>query len=185
MVSLWTNCLRFLMCQLKMTAPSVPSPCEDKCMQKAERVSQSVRLPSYFLQLYHETFHCIIVIQRPTCSQWNRLCFCLNNLFICLCQVLITAHRLFNYGMWTLSCGIWDLVPWLAQGWNLDPLHWGTPSLSHWTTKEVPRHLYFDSNSFPLLCFSLVTKLSNPSVLRHWQSSPCHFTWFLLSLSYV
>lgn len=44
MVSLWTSCLRFLTCKLKMTAPSVPSPCEDKCMQKAERNPwQSVR----------------------------------------------------------------------------------------------------------------------------------------------
>ena len=38
--------------------------------------------------------------------------------------------------MWTLGCGMWDLVPWL--GIQPQPPVLGVQSLSHWTTKEVP-----------------------------------------------
>ena len=36
-----------------------------------------------------------------------------------------------------LNCGMWDLVPW--PGIKPCPLALGAWSLSHWTTKEVPR----------------------------------------------
>ena len=35
-----------------------------------------------------------------------------------------------------LSCGVWDLVPWLVM--ELGTLALGGQSLSHWTTREVP-----------------------------------------------
>ena len=38
-----------------------------------------------------------------------------------------------------LSCGIWDLVPWL--GIELGPSELGAWSLSHWTIREVPQML--------------------------------------------
>ena len=34
------------------------------------------------------------------------------NIFIWLCRVLVAACGLFSCGMWTLSWGMWDLVPW-------------------------------------------------------------------------
>ena len=36
----------------------------------------------------------------------------------------------------TLSCDMWDLVPW--SGIEPGPPAWGTQSLSYWTTREVP-----------------------------------------------
>ena len=50
-------------------------------------------------------------------------------------QVLIATHRIFSYGTQTLSCSIWDLVPWP----EIEP---GTPalwvhSLSHLTTSKI------------------------------------------------
>ena len=52
------------------------------------------------------------------------------------CRIFIAASRIFRYGMWTLSCSIWDLVPWPA----IEP---GPPALGGWifshkTTREVP-----------------------------------------------
>ena len=57
-------------------------------------------------------------------------------LFIWLYQVLTAAHRTFSCIMWTLSCGLWDLVP--QQGIEPNPPVLGVWSLSHWTTREVP-----------------------------------------------
>ena len=56
-------------------------------------------------------------------------------LFICLC--LVAAHRIFvELCMWTLSCSMWDLVPWPGIEPRLPAL--GVESFSHWTTREVP-----------------------------------------------
>ena len=58
-------------------------------------------------------------------------------LFIWLHWVLVVAWGIFSYGLWTLSSGMWDLVPrpWIQP--DLPAL--GTQSLSHWTTREVPQ----------------------------------------------
>ena len=59
-------------------------------------------------------------------------------LFICLC--LVAAHRIFvELCMWTLSCSMWDLVPWPGIEPRLPTLR--VQSLSHWTTREVPVQL--------------------------------------------
>ena len=57
-------------------------------------------------------------------------------LFIWLCQVLLASCGIFSCGLWTLCCGIWDLVPW--QGLNLRLLHWKR-GVSHWATREALR----------------------------------------------
>ena len=41
-----------------------------------------------------------------------------------------------SYGMQTLSCSMWDLVPW--PGIESRPPALGLWSFSHWTTREVP-----------------------------------------------
>ena len=51
-------------------------------------------------------------------------------LFIWLLLVLVVACGIF-------SCGMWDLVPW--PGIEPGPPALGAQSLSHWTTREVPR----------------------------------------------
>ena len=58
-------------------------------------------------------------------------------LFIWLCQVLVVAHRIFSCVIWTLSCVMWNLVPW--PGTEPGPPALEMQSLSHWTTREVPR----------------------------------------------
>ena len=50
----------------------------------------------------------------------------------------LTALSL-SWGMWTLSCAMWDLVPWQVIESGPSPL--GAWSLSHWTTREVPRSI--------------------------------------------
>ena len=57
-------------------------------------------------------------------------------LFIWLYQLLTAAHRTFSWIRWTLSCGLWDLVP--QQGIEPSLPVLGVWSLSHWTTREVP-----------------------------------------------
>ena len=62
-------------------------------------------------------------------------------LFIWLHWVLVVARRTFGCSMQTLRCSLWDLAPWPEI--KPRPLALGAQSLSHWTTKEVPRtHLY-------------------------------------------
>ena len=42
--------------------------------------------------------------------------------------------------MRTLSCSMWG-IQFLDQGWNPVPLRW-EQEVSHWTTKEVPAHIF-------------------------------------------
>ena len=57
--------------------------------------------------------------------------------FISACGILVAVCWIFSCGTWTLSCGIWDLGPW--PGIEPGPPALGAWSLSHWTTREVPR----------------------------------------------
>ena len=52
-------------------------------------------------------------------------------------DLLAPCRILFFGSMRTLSCSMWYLVPW--QGMKLRPPALGAQSLSHWTTREVPR----------------------------------------------
>ena len=54
----------------------------------------------------------------------------------------------FRSGMQTLSCGIWDLVPWTAMEPESSAL--GARSLSHGITREVPRDFFFFLKYFVL-----------------------------------
>ena len=61
---------------------------------------------------------------------------------------LVGAWRIFSCCMWTLSCGLWDLVPWPRI--EPRPLHW-EHSLTRWTAREVPsfsllKHLFSELN---------------------------------------
>ena len=51
--------------------------------------------------------------------------------FICLAVLGLSCS------MWTLRCGMWDLVPW--SGIKPGALALGARSLSHWTTRGVPQ----------------------------------------------
>ena len=54
---------------------------------------------------------------------------------------LVEACGIFSCGMRTLSCSVWDLVPW--PGIEPGPPALGAWSLSHWTTSEVPIYYFF------------------------------------------
>ena len=57
------------------------------------------------------------------------------------------AWRIFSCNMWTLSCDMWDIVPW--PGIKLPAL--GVGSLSHWTTREVPLLRFWVVSSSPAI----------------------------------
>ena len=61
-------------------------------------------------------------------------------MYIWLHLVLVAACRIFSWGMQTLRCGMWDLVPW--PGIEPTPLPWGAQCLilTHFTIREVPGH---------------------------------------------
>ena len=69
----------------------------------------------------------------------------------------IFSCGIFSCGMRTLSCGMWDLVPW--AGIEPEPPALGEQSLSHWTTKEVPLKIY--------TCTSLVKVLKNSQINKN------------------
>ena len=54
--------------------------------------------------------------------------------------------------MWTLSCGMWDLVPWPGIE-PRSPPHWDCKIISAWTTREVPVLAQF--SSVAQLCLTL------------------------------
>ena len=61
-------------------------------------------------------------------------------------SIFVVAHGIFSWGIRTLNCGTWDLVPW--PGIEPGLLALGAWNLSHWTTREVPwrliggKHIY-------------------------------------------
>ena len=77
-----------------------------------------------------------------------------------------------------LSCGMWDLVP--RPGIEPGPPALGAQSLSHWTTREVPKINFLKQEKFPfksvppikecpiLLLFNIVKDLSQQ--LPWWSS---------------
>ena len=64
------------------------------------------------------------------------------NRFIWLHGVLVVAHRIFKCSRWTLSCGIWDLVPW--PGIKSGPPASGP---SHWITMEEPQKCLYQATT--------------------------------------
>ena len=55
-----------------------------------------------------------------------------------------------SYSMLTLSCGMWDLVPW--PGIKPRPPALGGWSLSYWTTREVSCMYLFKLQFYPDVC---------------------------------
>ena len=74
-------------------------------------------------------------------------------LFIWLCCVLVVACKTFCCTMQSLSCSMWDLVPW--PGIQPRPPALGVQSLSQWTSREVPG-LSLDNPSFVVNILSII-----------------------------
>ena len=75
---------------------------------------------------------------------------------------------IFSCGMQNHSWGMWDLVPW--PGIEPRPPELGAPSLSHWTTREVPYITVFKQRELEVIeswshFLSLVMRLNNS---RQW-----------------
>ena len=56
---------------------------------------------------------------------------------VCMGWVLVVACGIFSCGTQTLSCSMWNLVPW--PGIKPRPPAWEAWSHSHWATREVLR----------------------------------------------
>ena len=60
-------------------------------------------------------------------------------------SIFVATFRFFSCDLRTLSFGMWDLVPWSRM--EPRPAALGAPSLSHWTTREVPWLLHLTTCS--------------------------------------
>ena len=74
------------------------------------------------------------------------------------------ACRSFSWGMWTLRCSMWYLVP--RPGMESGPLAFRVRSLSQWTTKDVPLLSFFPPFSFIFDIINLPT-----ASFSHWLES--------------
>ena len=81
------------------------------------------------------------------------------------------ACGIFSCGLWTLSCGIWDLVPWPEIKSRLHAL--GVQILNHWTTKEVLLHLLYS------YCFTIKFLFINFLPQLHISNMTMLFSIFL------
>ena len=107
------------------------------------------------------------------------LCFIFKYLFIYLAALslsygtwyllsLFAARRIFSWGIWTLNCGMWDLVPWPGIEPVAPALR--VQSLSHWTTREVSKYFSFKSTEilfyflFPNLWMVVLTMASTVNI---------------------
>ena len=97
-------------------------------------------------------------------------------LFIWLHRVLVIAFEVFNWSTWTLSCSMWDVVPW--PGIEPRPPALGVQSLSRWTTRKV---LYFLFQC-PCLLTSIFDHLC--AVPASIVFSPLSITFSCLFMSY-
>ena len=99
-----------------------------------------------------------------------------NKIYLFNYWVLVVASRIFHFlaacrifccGMWTLSCSMWDLVPW--PGMEPGPPALETPNFSHCTTREVPTAEDFNSSaSFPKChAWELLVGISFPTL--EWE----------------
>ena len=86
--------------------------------------------------------------------------------------------RIISCCMWTLSCNMWDLVPW--PGIKLGPPALGVWSLSPWTIREFPSQLLM-SPMYMLRCFSHVDHDKLWKDLRE-MGMPDHLTCLLRNL---
>ena len=72
-----------------------------------------------------------------------------------------------------LSCGMWDLVPWI--GLELGPPELGAWSLSHWTITEVPPNTYCPSGTSALLALGVI--ITWHLCIKIQLTSPCPWWW--------
>ena len=99
-------------------------------------------LHSLFSLLLHLYQHLLII-------QWFNTSFSLLSIFVFVIYsstgsslwctgflIFVITYGIFSWGIWTLSCNLWDLVPW--PGMEPGPPALGVWSPSHWTTREVP-----------------------------------------------
>ena len=67
-----------------------------------------------------------------TCRTFVAVC----RIFVGHAESLVAVCGIFSCDMWTLSCGLWDLVP--RPGIKPGPPELGVRRPSHWTTRKVP-----------------------------------------------
>ena len=95
-------------------------------------------------------------------------------LCIWLHWVLVAACGIFSFSMRTLSCIMWDLVPWTET--EHGPPAMGAWRLSHWTTRRVPRVLTFKVRLLVYTTPEAPVKdlQSSVEVFELWQRTVCN-----------
>ena len=81
----------------------------------------------------------ILVVLGLSCGTWDLHCS-MRDLLVAACRLLAVAC-----GLLVVAC-MWDLVP--RPGIELRPPALGAWSLTHWTTREVPKASFEGDNSF-------------------------------------
>ena len=103
-----------------------------------------------------------IIMFRLTWPELGLLNFFKKYLFIYLAASGLSCG-IFSCGMRTLSCSMWDLVPW--PGIEGGPPALGAWRFNHWTTREVPVLLNF-------CLFSTVSGIQYPKRFGCWAVGP-------------
>jgi len=111
----------------------------------------------------------------------------LKYLFIGLCQVFLATCRIFSYGMRTLNCGMWDLIPWPWTEPGRSSL--GVPNLSPWTSREVPgqglvnwKLLTLKSRVLVFFLLNSVKTFKPTAKLQYWGQWTCVYWDSLIAL---
>ena len=116
---------------------------------------------------------------------WVLLAAC--KIFFAACEIFVAACGIFSCGRRTLSCSMWDLVPWPGIKPGSPAL--GVWSLSHWTTRDVPELfkerlpanfiLFCD---LPLMSFiQFSTEVFVSSVILLEKGLPVFHLWYFLA----
>ena len=101
-----------------------------------KRAHSSVCYPDHFC------FRAVGSYWRPRAGgNLALLAFSFLKLYVVAPGLRCGMQDIFSCSMRTLSCGTWDLAPWPGIKPRSPAL--GAWSLSHWTTREVPRFAFF------------------------------------------
>ena len=103
-----------------------------------------------FFQNFKYLFVCLFIWLHLVLVVECRVFTCSTGILSC------SMEDCFSWGVWTtLSCSMWDLVPWPGTEPGAPALEvW---SLSHWTTREVPPHGILNERGHQVLLLTLPT----------------------------
>ena len=109
----------------------------------------------------------------PSCSIWSYFWILISFIYFTVLGLCCSIR--------TLSCGMWDIVPW--PGIKPESPALGAQSLSPWTTREVPGSLFLITNSLRWrnLSSTKLSPCSEPQFPHPWNghnpAAPSYGQW--------